>query len=61
MEVASAGMATYGNSFEQTIGLVTAGTEIMVGRSSQVARGLNKIGHGTRICGKLLIDYNTKP
>lgn len=30
MEVASAGMATYGNSFEQTIGLVTAGTEIMV-------------------------------
>jgi TP901 family phage tail tape measure protein len=30
MEIASAGMATYGNSFEQTIGLVTAGTEIMV-------------------------------
>lgn len=40
MEIASAGMATYGNSFEQIIGLVTAGTEIMVGRSAQVARGL---------------------
>ena len=35
-------MSTYGNTFEQTIGLVTAGTEIMVGRSSQVARGKQK-------------------
>lgn len=43
MEIASAGMATYGNKFEQIIGLVTAGTEIMTGRSSQVARGLNTI------------------
>lgn len=43
MEIASAGMATYGNEFEQIIGLVTAGTEIMTGRSSQVARGLNTI------------------
>lgn len=42
MEIASAGMATYGNSFEQTIGLITAGTEIMTGRSSQVARGKKK-------------------
>ena len=33
MEVGSAGMATYGNSFEEIIGLVTAGTEIMTGRS----------------------------
>ena len=33
MEVASSGLATYGNSFQQTIGLVTAGTEIMQGRS----------------------------
>lgn len=33
MEIASAGMATYGNEFEQIIGLVTAGTEIMTGRS----------------------------
>ena len=43
MEVASAGMATYGNEFEQIIGLVTAGTEIMTGRSAQVARGLSTI------------------
>ena len=60
MEVASAGMATYGNSFEQTIGLVTAGTEIMVGRSSQVARGLNKIGLGIHICWETLRAINTK-
>lgn len=43
MEVASSGLATYGNSFQQTIGLVTAGTEIMQGRSAQVARGLSMI------------------
>ena len=43
MEIASAGMATYGNEFEQIIGLVTAGTEIMTGRSAQVARGLSTI------------------
>lgn len=43
MEIASAGMATYGNSFEEVLGLVTAGTEIMTGRSSQVARGLQTI------------------
>mgnify|MGYP003309738021 CR=1 FL=1 len=40
MEIASAGMATYGNSFEEIIGLVTSGSEILQGRSSQVARGL---------------------
>ena len=39
LELSAAGMATYGNSFEETIGIVTAGTEIMVGRSAQVARG----------------------
>ena len=43
MEIAASGMATYGNSFEQIIGMVTAGTEIMTGRSSQVARGLSTI------------------
>lgn len=43
MEVASAAMATYGNSFEQVLGLVTSGTEIMQGRPVQVARGLNTI------------------
>ena len=43
MEIASSGMATYGNSFQQIIGLVTSGTEIMTGRSAQVARGLATI------------------
>lgn len=43
MEIASSGMATYGNNFQQILGLVTSGTEIMVGRSSQVARGLSTI------------------
>lgn len=43
MEIASSGMATYGNSFQQVIGLVTSGTEIMQGRAAQVARGLSTI------------------
>lgn len=43
MEIAASGMATYGNSFEQIIGLVVSGTEIMQGRSLQVARGLSTI------------------
>lgn len=43
MEIASSGMATYGNSFQEILGLVTSGTEIMSGRSSQVARGLSTI------------------
>lgn len=42
LELSAAGMATYGNTFEEVIGLVTAGTEIMVGRSAQVARGKQK-------------------
>lgn len=43
LEVAGAGLSTYNNTFEETIALVTSGTEIMVGRSQQVARGLNTI------------------
>lgn len=33
MEVAGAALSTYGNSFEQTTSLVTAGSEIMQGKS----------------------------
>lgn len=33
MEIASSGLATYGNEFSEILGLVTAGTEIMQGRS----------------------------
>lgn len=36
---AGAALSTYGNSFDQTIGLITAGTEIFQGKSQQVARG----------------------
>lgn len=43
MEIASAGLATYGNSFEEILGLVTSGSEVFVGRSGQVARGLTTI------------------
>lgn len=57
LEISAAGMATYNNSFEQTIGLVTAGTEIMVGRSSQVARGLNTIAANIVKNSDALEDY----
>ena len=39
---AGSALSTYGNSFEQVVGLVTSGTEIMTGKSAQVARGLKK-------------------
>ena len=59
MEIASAGLATYGNSFEEILGLVTSGSEIFVGRSGQVARGLTTIA--ARIAGadgqKALKEY----
>lgn len=35
----SSAMGVLGNDFEQTIGLVTAGTEIMTGQATKVARG----------------------
>ena len=37
-------MGGFGNSFEQTIGIITAGTEIMVGQPAKVARGWRTIG-----------------
>ena len=37
-------MGGFGNSYEQTIGIITAGTEIMVGQPSKVARGWRTIG-----------------
>lgn len=39
----SAAMSMFGNSYDQTIGIMTAGTEIMVGMPSQVARGWRTI------------------
>lgn len=46
MQVAGAGLKVYGNSFESSLGLVTAGSEILQGKSLQVARGLNTIAAG---------------
>ena len=43
LTVASAAMATFGNSIEETTALLTAGTTIFQGRATQVARGLNMI------------------
>lgn len=41
----SSAMSTLGNDFQSTIGLVTAGTEIMTGQAGKVARGLRTIGN----------------
>lgn len=41
----SSAMDTLGNDFQSTIGLVTAGTEIMTGQAGKVARGLRTIGN----------------
>ena len=41
----SSAMGALGNSFEETIALVTSGTEIMHGQASKVARGLRTIGN----------------
>ena len=40
----SASLATYGNNLNESIALVTAGTEIMTGQAGKVARGLRTIG-----------------
>ena len=40
----SSAMGGFGNSYEQTIGIITAGTEIMVGQPAKVARGWRTIG-----------------
>lgn len=40
----SSAMGGFGNSFEQTIGIITAGTEVMVGQPAKVARGWRTIG-----------------
>lgn len=41
----SSAMGALGNTYEQTIALVTSGAEIMQGQASKVARGLRTIGN----------------
>ena len=55
---AGAALSTYGNTFEQTIGLVTAGTEIFQGKSQQVARGLNTVASRITKNAKALKEYD---
>lgn len=57
MTAAGAALNTYGNSFEETIGLVTAGTEIFHGKSQQVARGLNTIASRISTADEALGKY----
>lgn len=45
LTVAGAGLSVLGNDFEQSIALITAGTEILTGRSAQVSRGLSTVGN----------------
>ena len=41
----SSAMATLGNSFEETVAMVTSGTQIMHGQASKVGRGLRTVGN----------------
>lgn len=45
LTVAGAGLSVLGNDFEESIALITSGTEILTGRSAQVARGLTTVGN----------------
>lgn len=53
----SAAMGTFGNSFDQTLGIMTAGTEIMVGMPSQVARGWRTIAANISKVGESSKEY----
>lgn len=57
---AGASLSTYGNSFDQTVGLVTAGTEIFQGKSQQVARGLNTVASRVAKNEQALKDFGVE-
>jgi TP901 family phage tail tape measure protein len=44
LTTSSSSLAVYGNDINETMALVTAGAEIMTGKSQQVGRGLRSIG-----------------
>lgn len=54
----SSAMGGFGNSFEQTIGIITAGTEVMVGQPSKVARGWRTIGANITKVAKSADEYS---
>ncbi|MEG0836141.1 MAG: phage tail tape measure protein, partial [Christensenellaceae bacterium] len=41
---AGSALGVLGNSYEETVGIITAGAEIMTGQSSKVSRGMRTIG-----------------
>ena len=54
----SSAMSTFGNSFDETLGIMTAGTEIMVGMPSQVARGWRTIAANISNVGQSAKEYS---
>lgn len=56
----SAAMSVLGNDFYQTIGLLTAGTEILSGQASKVARGLRTIGNNFASVAKESDSFTVK-
>lgn len=54
---AGAALQTYGNTFDEVVGMVTGATEIFSGRSQQVARGLNTISSRISKNGEALSKY----
>lgn len=57
---AGAALSTYGNTYYETIALLTAGTEIFQGRSQQVARGLNTVASRVVKNEKALAEYGVQ-
>lgn len=56
----SSAMSVLGNDFNETIGLITAGTELMTGQASKVARGLRTIGNNFASAAKESDSFNVK-
>ena len=62
LNISAAGLSALGNSYDETIGLITAGTEIMQGKAMQVSRGLitagNNIAAFSKQADKMTISVN---
>lgn len=56
----SAAMSVLGNDIDETIGLVTAGTEILHGQASKVSKGLRTIGNNFASAAKESDSFNIK-
>lgn len=56
----SSAMSVLGNDFNETIGLITAGTELMTGQASKVARGLRTIGNNFASAAKESDSFDIK-